>query len=258
MTVLAETSERGLRKLTLSVRRPGENVPAVVWLPDSDAARWPAVLLSHGGGLHKEARYITRLAERLVRDLGCAAVAIDQPYHGERTPPGERGLTPLERRSRIGLDAWRARNSSATAQAVDDWQATIDAVRGLGAGEAAPFGYFGLSLGTRFGIPLTAVEPRITCAVFGLFGHPGAGDVDAAGFAEATRQITVPVLFLMQWDDELFPRDGGLALFDRLGSARKTLHANPGSHTQIPPPEMVSMIGFFRRQFRGGDQASTD
>jgi dienelactone hydrolase len=187
-------------------------VPAVVWLPDSDRGRWPVVLLSHGGGLHKQARYITRLAERLVRDLGCAAVAIDQPYHGERTPPGELGLTPLERRSRLGLDAWRARNSSATAQAVADWQATIDAVRGLGAGDGAPFGYFGLSMGTRFGIPLTAVEPRITCAVFGLF--------------------------------------------DRLGSATKTLHANPGGHTQIPPAEMLSMIGFFRRQFRGGDQAS--
>ena len=254
MSVLAETSEQGVRKLTLSVERPGENVPAVVWLPGSADGPWPAVLLGHGGGLHKEARYITRLAARLVRDLGCAAVAIDQPYHGERTPAGERGLTPLERRSRMGLDAWRARNSSATAQAVADWQATIDEVRGLGAGDAAPFGYFGLSMGTRFGVPLTAAEPRIASAVFGLFGHPGAGDVDAAGFADAARRITVPVLFLMQWDDELFPRDGGLALFDRLGSPGKTLHANPGSPMQLPPPEMFSVLQFFDRQFHGGAQ----
>jgi dienelactone hydrolase len=237
--------EPAAERLPLPVRRAGENVPAAVWLPASSAPPAAIVLVGHGGGLHKDASSVTRLARHLAGSLGYAAVAIDAPYHGERTPAGEKGLSPLERRERMGLAAWRERNSQATAQAVADWQAAIDAVQGLDAMPDVPVGYFGVSMGTRFGIPLAAAEPRIAAAVFGLFGHP-AGDREAA-FARAARQVTIPVLFLLQWDDELFPRDDGLALFDLLGSRPKTLHANPGGHLQIPPAEVSQAIQFLRQ-----------
>jgi dienelactone hydrolase len=179
--------------------------------------------------MHKDAPFVTRMASHLAGTLGFAAVAIDAPLHGERTPIGEKGLSALERRERMGLAAWRDRNSQATAQAVADWQAAIDAVQSLDTvPDDGPIGYFGVSMGTRFGIPLAAAEPRITAAVFGLFGHP-AGDGDAA-FARVARQVTIPVLFLLQWDDELFPRNDGLALFDMLGSQLKTLHVTASRH----------------------------
>jgi hypothetical protein len=41
-------------------------------------------------------------------------------------------MSALGRRARMGLAAWRERNSKATGQAVADWQAVIDAVQGLG------------------------------------------------------------------------------------------------------------------------------
>jgi dienelactone hydrolase len=195
--------------------------------------------------MHKDDPFVTRLAGHLAGSLGCAAVAIDAPHHGERIPAEEKDLSPQQRRARLGLAAWRERNSRATAQAIADWQAAIDAVQGLDAVPDVPVGYFGISMGTRHGIPLAAAEPRITAAVFGLFGHP-AGDREAA-FARAARQVTIPVLFLLQWDDELFPRNDGLALFDLLGSRHKTLHANPGGHLQVPPAE-VSQAGQFLRQ----------
>jgi hypothetical protein len=40
----------------------------------------------------------------------------------------------------------------------------------LAAGIDGPVGYWGVSLGTMTGVPLAAVEPRITAAVFGLAG----------------------------------------------------------------------------------------
>jgi hypothetical protein len=50
-------------------------------------------------------------------------------------------------------------------------------------------------------------------------------------------RLNVPVLFLLQWHDELFARDYGLALFDALASTDKRLHVNPGAHGAIPPDQ---------------------
>lgn len=81
-------------------------------------------------------------------------------------------------------------------------------------------GYWGLSLGCGLGVPFVAAEPRVRAAVLGLNG--------AETSAEAAARITVPVEFLVQWDDELVSRAASLALFDVFASAEKTLHANSG------------------------------
>ena len=51
----------------------------------------------------------------------------------------------------------------------------------------------------------------------------------------------------MQWDDAGHLRDSMLTLFGALGSAEKTLHANPGSHFEVPDFEIGSSIRFFAR-----------
>jgi dienelactone hydrolase len=225
-----------------TVPRPGQDVPAVVWRPAGPPAPGrPLVLLGHGGGMHKESPFFARLGRRLARELGYAALAIDLPLHGERTPPAERGMSPLQRREHLGLDAWRIRNAAATGQAVGDWQAALEAVRAQ-ATRPGPVGYLGLSMGTRFGVPLLAAEPRIGAAVLGLFGLTES-DPEAV-FARAARQVTAPVLFLLQWDDQLFPRPDGLALFDQLGSPDKTLHASPGGHFHVPAAEIDAAVRF--------------
>ncbi len=241
-------AQRGhLAPLRLAVPRAGEDVPAVLWRPappDGPPARRPLVLIGHGGGMHKQAPFVVRLAERLT-GFGFAVLAIDLPLHGERTPSAERGLSPRQRRARLGLDGWRERNDSVTAQAVADWQAAIAAADAAAPAPYGPAGYLGLSMGTRSGIPLLAAEPRISAAVLGLFGHPAADP--GAAFAQAARQVTVPVLFLQQWDDELFPRADCLTLFDLLASPGKTLHANPGGHMAVPREELEAAALFLHR-----------
>lgn len=100
-------------------------------------------------------------------------------------------------------------------------------------------GYYGLNMGTAIGVPLTAAEPRITAAVFGLH-WPDA-------LAEAARRITIPVEFDMQWDDEHIPREAALALFDAFASEEKSLHANAGRHKELPRFEADSAVRFFAR-----------
>lgn len=65
--------------------------------------------------------------------------------------------------------------------------------------------------------------------------------------AETAARITVPLEFLVQWDDERVPRTQSLALFDAFASTEKTLHANPGKHGEVPAFEMDSTLRFFAR-----------
>ena len=73
-----------------------------------------------------------------------------------------------------------------------------------------------------------------------------------AEFERAARSLRVPILFLLQWDDELIARDAGLGLFDAIGSTDKTLHVNPGGHVQVPVFENDSAESFFVRQLGAG------
>jgi hypothetical protein len=180
-----------------------------------------------------------------VTACGFAAAAIDAPGHGDRprTAADERQVAAITQGRAAGepLGPIIVRyNAGLAVRAVPEWQATLDALQDLAeVGAARPVGYWGVSLGTAIGVPLTAVEPRITAAVFGVLGHES--------LAEAAGSVTVPVQFLLQWDDELVERQSGLALFDAFGATEKTLHANSGTHLQVPRFEVDSSARFFAR-----------
>ncbi len=124
-------------------------------------------------------------------------------------------------------------------QTVPEWRAVLDTVQALGHVGAGPVGYWGVSLGCGLGVPFVAAEPRVRVAVLGLGG--------AAAMTEAAARITIPVEFLVQWDDERVPRAQSLELFDAFASAEKTLHANPGKHGELPAFELDSTLRFFTR-----------
>lgn len=120
-------------------------------------------------------------------------------------------------------------NTHPAERAVPEWRATLDALQELPEiGAEGPVGYLGLNMDTAIGVPLTAVEPRVTAAVFGLFWHEA--------LTETARHITIPIEFALQWDDEHIPRQSGLALFDAFASkgrrctpARAGTRSYPGS-----------------------------
>ncbi len=249
---------RGVREQGFRVVCEGRSVPGILWTTESGGEGRPLALLGHGGTLHKRADYILATARRLVRHHGISAIAIDGPGHGDRrkgdrrdgdrrdgdrrdgdrrkgdrregdrreSEPGE-----LERARQDFDSVWE--RPAVTDETIADWKVALDAVQ-LQLGEG-PVGYFGLSMGTMMGLPLVVAEPRVRAAVLGLMGAWGpTADrlVDDAG------RLGCPVRFLVQWDDEIVPRDTALALFDRLGSKNKSLRAHPGRHVEVPPDEM--------------------
>ena len=101
----------------------------------------------------------------------------------------------------------------------------------------------GVSMGTAFGIPLLANEPRIAAAVLGL----GSLREGREELRDEAARIRIPLLFLFQWDDELMTREGGLALWDAFGAEEKTMHINPGPHVGIPLFERDAALAFYQR-----------
>ncbi|HVW40171.1 MAG TPA: alpha/beta hydrolase [Amycolatopsis sp.] len=228
----AETSSNGVLERDFAL---GE-VTGVLWSPASGSGHAPLVLMGHGGGLHKKTPAQLARAHRYVTTYGFTVVALDAPGHGDRPRAAEDEQARADlRQAQAAGDSERFKSVSLrygialAERAVPEWRATLDALRDLPEiGTEAPIGYGGgITLGTAIGIPLTAAEPRITAAIFGGGFFPHKALFDAA------RRITVPVQFLLPWDDEHVDRDSALALFDAFASTEKTLHANPGDHRDV-------------------------
>ncbi|MEH1099564.1 alpha/beta hydrolase [Micromonospora sp. CPCC 205561] len=210
-----------------------DDVPGVLWAPVSGADHAPVVLLGHNGGMHKKAPGLRARALHAAATWGFNVVAIDAPGHGDRprTTEDEQARTEIRQAVTAGdtprFAAASVRLTASLAErAVREWQMTLDALQALPRiGPDAPVGYGGgISMGTAIGVRLAAAEPRIAAAIFG-----GGFFVDEPVLT-AARQITVPVQFLLPWDDQHVERSSGLALFDAFASAEKTLHANAGDH----------------------------
>ncbi|HKY68982.1 MAG TPA: hypothetical protein VJM49_21515 [Acidimicrobiales bacterium] len=237
------------RRFTLPV--DGAAVPGIHWLPAAGRGAHPTVCIGHGGFQHKRIDNVLELARQLVTHLGVGVVALDAPEHGDRITDREAararraaiaGGDREARRRWFGAEARAAMAERATAH-VAEWRALLDRLQTDERWAAGPFGWWGVSMGTTHGLPLAAQDPRIAAAVFGLNAlRPG----DEA-WARQAAAVTIPVLFLTQWDDELMTRDASLALWDALGSTEKTLHVNPGRHVQVPRFERDASEEFFRR-----------
>lgn len=226
------TSEHA-RERSFVIRSGPSPVPGTVWTPVGRSGPVPLVLLGHGGGGHRRSERIVSSAERVTRS-GHAAVAIDGPYHGDRVASP---LTPPEYQARIAAEGVEG----VLDRMADDWLAARDVLVGTGVADPERQAYVGLSMGTRFGLAAaTGLGESLRCAVFGKFGLQSAPELDPGLHAphralQDAARITAPVLFHLQWDDGLFPRQGQLDLFDAFASLDKELHAFPGPHGHTPP-----------------------
>lgn len=221
----AETSSNGVMERDFTL---GE-VSGVLWSPASGPDHAPLVLMGHGGGLHKKTPGLLSRARHCVTAHGYTVAALDAPGHGDRprTAEDEQARADLRQAMAAG-DTERVKSVSVrygislAERAVPEWQATLDALQKLPEiGAGAPIGYAGgITLGTAIGIPLTAVEPRITAAIF------GGGFVVHESLIEAARRVTVPVQFELR-------RDGGLVLHAEEINARPR-DSSPSRHWHQP------------------------
>ncbi len=218
----------GARQRRFDIDLGDHLVPGLLWTPAEGEGPWPLVLMGHGGSGSKREPHIVALGRRLAREHGIAAAAIDGPVHGDRrtdtdAPPA---LVLVE-----FAQLWANDGDAMTDAMVADWQATLDALTALGEVRSDAIGWWGVSMGAITGVPVVAADARVRAAVLGLMGTTGPTRVRIEQDAPSIR---CPVLFLVQSDDAMFPRESALALFDTLGSPDKRLHLHPGGHGDVP------------------------
>jgi dienelactone hydrolase len=254
MDIISEKIEKGVVEQRFDMLVGAETVPGIRWCAEVADGPRPTILIGHGGTQHKRVPNVLGLARRFVRHLGYAAVALDAPGHGDRVTDPEhaaRRRQAIQARIAAGPgagssapDPQEAREwVERTTKGIAEWRALLDHLDAQEAGQR--YGYWGVSMGTAIGLPFVASEPRVRAAVLGLAGlgnRPGA-----KRFEQAARGLNVPVLLVLQWNDELVSQEAGLSLFEAIGSAGKTLHVNPGGHVQIPLFERDAYEAFFLR-----------
>jgi hypothetical protein len=238
------TSEQCLDDDVVERRFTLGNIPGILWTRGSEPA--PLILMGHPGGLD---RMYPRLAARALGTVaeGYAAATIELPGSGDR--PRSAALDEARADLRRALAAGEQVSDDVVDrlilplvdQAVPEWQATMDALLALPEIDG-PVGFSGgvISVGVR----LAVVDPRIAAAA--LF----AGSYVPRSMFEEAREVSIPLLVLLQWDDEGNDRQMALDLFDAFGSKEKTLHANMGGHTGIPVWEGDSGNRFFARHLK--------
>jgi pimeloyl-ACP methyl ester carboxylesterase len=213
----------------------GRSVPGVVWTSERGSEHPPLILIGHGGSGSKDSEGNVEHRDYFTGRLGVATAAIDGPVHGERG-----GVTTTE--DPRYTEMWRSPSVIDDMNA--DWTSTLDELLELGEFDTNAVGYFGLSMGTMFGLPYVASEPRIRAAVLGKCGLRGTS-IDRSGIAARlatdARKIVCPVLYHVQWDDERFERDSALELFDMIGVGDKRLQSIPGPHGGVSAESTETM-----------------
>lgn len=223
----------GVSERPFVVSHDGDRVPGILWMPGTPAGPVPLVLMGHGGQSEKRNPNGLALARRFVRRNSLAVAAIDAIDHGER---GDIRATEDVAGHPDYIALWKRPDTFDRMNA--DWKAALDALVQLPEVDELRVGYWGLSMGTMLGLPFVASEPRIKAAVLGLCGFEGRSAIRGR-FGDRHRadspNVNCPVLFMVQWDDERFDRNGAFDLFGMLGSADKRMLVHTGLHADVPP-----------------------
>ena len=234
-----DTRGRATREFRLT-RADRRDVTGALWLPDARRAEGVLACFGHGASGDRYQAPIPYLAARFAAELGIPSLSLDGPVHGMRRvePGGRQALWPELQRD------------GAMDEMVEEWGVAVELVRALPEVGANRLVYFGLSMGSIFGIPFLASRDDVIAAQLGLLGTTDAHAYSVRVQADAER-IAFPLRFFVQLEDELFDRQSCLRLFDAFASEDKAIRANPGLHPAIPAEEIDDGFRFLAQRIEG-------
>jgi len=194
-------------------------------------------LVGHGGSGHKTSDLVLDAVNELVEPLKIAVLAIDGPVHGARRSDSKDGVE-VRREFR---DLW-SRGGEVDSM-VEDWMAALDEVSSSPEIDAARIAWYGISMGTAYGIPVVASDARIRAAVLGMWGTCRK---PSERLEKDAVNVQIPVLFQTKSEDEIFTVEGQSALFNLLKSREKRIVSYPGGHVDPKGEQLEEAIKFLQ------------
>jgi len=220
-------------------------VPFCLWVPQQpnpeSSKKFPLVLVGHGGSGHKKSQLVLDIAQILVGQYQIAVAAIDGPVHGDRRDVFSDG--PIVRQE--FRDLWQSGNSVDTM--LEDWQAAIDHILKEPSIDYTKIAWYGISMGTAYGLPLVAADARIKASALGMWGTCRTPN---ERLIQDAKKVTTPVLFQTKQDDEIFTKEGQQQLYDFIASAQKELRSYPGGHTDPKGNQLDDIVDFLITQLK--------
>lgn len=202
-------------------------VSGCLWTPENEKRKGTLVAFLHGASGSRFQAPIPYLSRKF-SERGIASLAIDGPVHGLRKKLDG---------GRIALYAEMSK-PKAFHQLFNDWKIALELAENKLQYPVQAMAYFGLSMGTFFGIPYLAHRHQeresTAVAVLGLLGPTGVVSPFRKRLLSDAANVQLPLLFFVQREDEMFSREGCLELFNGLASPTKILRENPGKHSAIP------------------------
>ena len=232
---------RGGRTREFRLKRAGRrDVTGAVWLPETPHPQQLLACFGHGASGDRYQAPIPYLALRFRDELGIPSLSIDGPVHGLRRvePGGREALWPELQRDGVTDDM------------VEEWNTAVALAQSLPEIGTGRLVYFGLSMGSIFGIPFLATREDVIAAQIGLLGTNDSIEFSRRVQIDAPR-VSCPLRFFMQLEDELFDRASCLRLFDAFAAEDKAIRANPGLHPAIPAEEIDDAFRFLRQRIEG-------
>ena len=219
----------------------GREVPASIWMPQKTTQSVPLILVGHGGSGHKRSQLVQDIATALLKDFDVAVVAIDGPVHGSRREIFNDG--PAVRQE--FRDLWSSGVS--VDPMVADWMSCIDYLCQMPEIDATKIGWYGISMGTAYGIPLVARDQRIKAAALGMWGTCRE---PAQRLKEDAAKIEIPVLFQVKEQDEIFTPQGQQELYELISSRDKTWKSYHGGHTDPKDQQLSDIVQFLMHHLK--------
>jgi len=178
------------------------------------------VLFGHGLGVDRFDQTVEVPAKLLAEKFNFAVLVPELPLHGERAASKREW-------NDVVMDWQKFWAGEGRDQILREW----NQIYAFAKETELPIVFFGLSLGTQYGILFLAQQLEVKAAVLGLFGsEPPPRTIIMNHCAPL---VQTPVYFIQKLNDEIHPVETTLHLFESLGSREKVLDATPGPHQSV-------------------------